>query len=185
MRRSALLLLVSVVLVACAEDPAPTGSRERTPPSADPIDATRLDIYESLARELVGAEAIEWKRIVIVSELCENAGEPQQMRGCDDSSRSRSRRARRSSRRSRADDLVRRDPTSLYDEEWFNGAPEIIVLRLGTIEETERRRGGRRELRVRRTLRERDDVSPRANRRRLGGRRDHRTGLDRLTGQST
>jgi hypothetical protein len=141
MRRTALLLLVSVVLVACAEDPPPTGSGPTGPaswpaPSAEPIEAARIDIYESLARELVGAEAVEWKRIVIVSELCENAGEPRQMRGCDDILST----AEQDELAGRLDDLAptisfTEDPTSLYDEEWFNGAPEIIVLRLGTIEE--------------------------------------------------
>ena len=136
MRRNALLLLVSVILVACAEDPAPTGPASEPSPSADPIDAARIDIYESLARELVGAEAVEWKRIVIVSELCENAGEPRQMRGCDDTLST----AEQNELAGRLDDLApisfTEDPTSLYDEEWFNGVPEIIVLRLGTIEET-------------------------------------------------
>ena len=136
MRRSALLLLVSVVLVACAEDPAPSAPADQPSPSVDPIDAARLDIYESLARELVGAEATEWKRIVIVSKLCENAGSPEQADGCDDALTP-----------DEQDELGRRleglaprisfmaDPTPLYDQDWFTGVPESIVIRMGTIEE--------------------------------------------------
>ena len=136
MRRSALLLFVSVLLAACAEDPAPTGPASEPAPSVDPIVAARVDIYESLARELVGAEAAEWKRIVIVSKLCENAGSPEQAEGCDDALTA-----------DEQDELGRRleglapeisfmaDPTSLYDEDWFTGVPETIVIRMGTIRE--------------------------------------------------
>jgi hypothetical protein len=136
MRRSALLLLVSVLLVACAEDPGPTAPASEPAPSVEPIDAARVDIYESLARELVGAEATEWKRIVIVSKLCENAASAMRARGCDDELSV-----------DEQDELARRleglaprisfmeDPTSLYDEDWFAGVPETIVIRMGTIDE--------------------------------------------------
>jgi hypothetical protein len=136
MRRSALLVLVSVILVACAEDPAPTAPADEPSPSVAAIDPARLDIYERLARELVGAEAIEWKRIVIVSKLCENAASPEVATGCEDALS----RAEQDELARRLDDLGPRisfvdDPTSLYDEEWFSGAPEIVVVRMGTIEE--------------------------------------------------
>ena len=50
-------------------------SRSRLGDPAPQVDETRLGIYESTARELLGTEKIEWKKIVIVSRLCENAGE--------------------------------------------------------------------------------------------------------------
>ncbi len=81
MRRSAILALFALSLAACANDPAPG------PAAGDPepqVDETRLGIYESTARELVGTEKIEWKKIVIVSKLCENAGGADAPEGCDD-----------------------------------------------------------------------------------------------------
>ena len=136
MRRSGLLLLVSVVLVACAEESAPTTPANEPAPSVDLIQASRLDIYESLARELVGAEATEWKRIVIVSELCANAGSPEHADDCDDALSP----DEQDELGRRLDGLAPRisfmeDPTSLYDEDWFTGVPETIVIRMGTIEE--------------------------------------------------
>ncbi len=80
MRRSAVLTIFVLLLAACADDPAPG-------PASDPepqVDETRLGIYESTARELVGTEKIDWKKIVIVSRLCENAGGAEVPKGCDD-----------------------------------------------------------------------------------------------------
>ena len=134
MRRSAVLTIFALFLAACANDPA-VG-----PGSGDPepqVDETRLGIYESTARELVGAEKIEWKKIVIVSKLCANAGGAEGPKGCDDELTA-----------PEQDELALRlsdlgppitfveDPTPLYDEDWMTGAPETIVLRLGTIAES-------------------------------------------------
>ncbi len=134
MRRSAVLTIFALLLAACAEDPAPG------PAAGDPepqVDETRLGIYESTARELVGAEQITWKKIVIVSRLCENAGEAVAPKGCDDELSA-----------AEQDELARRladlgppitfveDPTPLYDDDWLTGTPETIVLRLGTIAES-------------------------------------------------
>ena len=134
MRRSMVLAIFALLLAACANDPV------AGPAAGDPepqVDETRLGIYESTARELVGTEQIEWKKIVIVSKLCENAGGADEPRGCDDELSAPER-----------DELARRladlgvpitfveDPTPLYDEDWMTGAPDTIVLRLGTIAES-------------------------------------------------
>ena len=107
-------------------------TRPPVPPPATPepqVDETRLGIYESTARELVGAEQITWKKIVIVSRLCENAGEAVAPKGCDDELSA-----------AEQDELARRladlgppitfveDPTPLYDDDWLTGAPETIVF---------------------------------------------------------
>jgi hypothetical protein len=83
---------------------------------------------------LVGTEKIEWKKIVIVSKLCANAGGAEAPTGCDDAFTV----AEQNDLAQRLDDLgppitFVEDPTSLYDEAWMTGAPETIVLRLGTI----------------------------------------------------
>jgi len=134
MRRFASLTIFALLLAACANDPVPGPAAGNPEP---PLDETRLGIYESTARELVRAEEIEWKKIVIVSRLCENAGGADEPKGCDDELTI-----------AEQDELARRlgdlgppitfveDPTPLYDEDWMTGAPETLVLRLGTISET-------------------------------------------------
>ena len=134
MRRSAVLTIFVLVLAACADDPVPG------PAAADPepqVDETRLGIYESTVRELVGTEKIGWKKIVIVSMLCDDAGGADGPAGCDDELSA-----------PEQDELARRledlgppisfidDPTPLYDEDWMTGVPETIVVRLGTIAES-------------------------------------------------
>jgi hypothetical protein len=131
MRRFAALTIFALILTACADKPAPGPA---TGPAEPQLDQTRLGIYEGLARELVGTEKIEWKKIVIVSKLCANAGGAEVPKGCDEALSA-----------AEQDELARRlgdlgptitfveDPTPLYDEEWMTGAPETIVLRLGTI----------------------------------------------------
>lgn len=137
MRRSAILTIFALVLAACADDPAPGPA---SGPAEPQLDQTRMGIYESLARELVGAEKVEWKKIVIVSELCANAGGAEGPEGCDDSLGA----AEQDELAQRLGDLGPRisfveDPTPLYDEAWMTGPPETLVLRLGTI--TDRRDG--------------------------------------------
>ena len=133
MRRSA-ILTIFVLLAACANDPAPGPA---SGPAEPQLDQTRMGIYESLARELVGAEKAEWKKIVIVSKLCANAGGAEGPKGCDDSLSA----AEQDELALRLADLgapinFLEDPTPLYDEDWMTGAPETIVLRLGTIAES-------------------------------------------------
>jgi len=134
MRRSAAVLVLAVALAACADPPAPG------PGSGDPaptLDERRLAIYETLIRELVGAEDLgddAWKRVVIVSRLCANAGEADEPKGCDDAftADERDELARRLDGVARTVEFMA-DPTSLYDDEWFEGPPDTIVVRVGTI----------------------------------------------------
>jgi hypothetical protein len=133
MRRSAALAIFALLLAACANDPVPGPA---SGPAEPQLDQTRMGIYEGLARELVGTEKIEWKKIVIVSKLCANAGGAEGPEGCDDAFSA-----------AEQDELARRlgdlgtkvtfveDPTPLYDEAWMTGPPETLVLRLGTITE--------------------------------------------------
>jgi hypothetical protein len=134
MRRSAVLTIFALFLAACANDPV-VG-----PAAGDPepqLDEIRLGIYESTARELVGAEQVEWKKIVIVSRLCENAGGADVPEGCDDelSAPEQDELALRLADLGPPISFVE-DPTPLYDEDWMTGAPETLVLRLGTIVES-------------------------------------------------
>jgi hypothetical protein len=131
MRRFAALTIFALILTACADKPAPGPA---TGPAEPQLDQTRLGIYEGLARELVGTEKIEWKKIVIVSKLCANAGGAEAPKGCDDALTA----AEQADLAQRLDDLgppvmFVEDPTPLYDDEWMSGRPETIVLRLGTI----------------------------------------------------
>jgi hypothetical protein len=105
-------------------------------PAEPQVDQTRMGIYESLSRELVGTERVEWKKIVIVSELCDNAGGADGPKGCKDAINA----AEQTELAQRLGDLGAPitfvdDPTPLYDEKWMTGPPEILVLRLGTITE--------------------------------------------------
>jgi len=131
MRRSLLVFLIAILAAACAEDPAPTTPADDGP---TPLDETRLGVYESLARELVSGEEITWNKIVIVTELCENAAEPAEPKGCDDALSP----AEQDALARRLGDLGTEisfvaDPTPLYDDDWLSGIPEMVVLRLGTI----------------------------------------------------
>ena len=131
MRRFAALTIFALVLAACADKPAP---RPASGPAEPQVDQTRMGIYESLSRELVGAEKADWEKIVIVSKLCANAGGAEGPKGCDDALSA----AEQAELAQRLGDLgppitFTEDPTPLYDEEWMSGPPEIMVLRLGTI----------------------------------------------------
>ena len=91
------------------------GERARTERRPDPGISPRY--LESLARELVGAEATEWKRIVIVSGLCANAGSPDHADDYDDALTP----DEQDELGRRLDGLAPRisfmeDPTPLYDE---------------------------------------------------------------------
>jgi len=131
MRRFAALTIFALVLAACADKPAPGPA---SGPPEPQVDQTRMGVYEGLARELVGTEKVEWKKIVIVSKLCANAGGAEGPKGCDDAFTV----AEQNDLAQRLGDLGSpitfiEDPTSLYDDKWMSGPPETLVLRLGTI----------------------------------------------------
>ena len=132
MRRLAGIPILALVLAACANEPIAPGSGVSEPT----FDETRLGIYEALTREVVGAEGpgFEWKRIVIVSKLCENAGQPDQPKGCTDELSA----DEQAELASRTEGLAPKiefiaDPTPLYDDRWLSGQSQTLVVHLGTI----------------------------------------------------
>ena len=134
MRRLAATPILALLLAACANDPvAPAGGGSEPRP-----DQTRLGVYEALSRELIGAEDLGgggWRRIVIVSKLCGNAGEPAEPKGCQDHLTQ----LEQDALRQRLSDFGRvefiDDPTSLYDDDFLSGRSGILVVHLGTIAE--------------------------------------------------
>jgi hypothetical protein len=132
MRRFAAIPLLALVLAGCANEPVAPGGDGSEPK----LDQTRLGVYEALSRELIGAEGpgFHWKKIVIVTKLCPNAGEPEEPRGCGDEL-SADEQAALSSRLQDLQTPIEfvEDPTPLYDENWLSGQSKTLVLRLGTI----------------------------------------------------
>jgi hypothetical protein len=123
-----LVVALASVLAACADPAAPEGPT---------IDERRLGVYEALTRELVATEDLDgsaWERVVIVSELCANAGSAGAPESCPDalSAAEQDELARRLQGIAERIEFVA-DPTPLYDQEWFEGFPHVIVVRLGTI----------------------------------------------------
>jgi hypothetical protein len=134
MRRLAAIPILALVLAACANDPVGPADGGSGPT----LDETRLGIYEALTREVVAAEGpgFEWKRIVIVSRLCENAGQPDQPRGCTDelSAQEQAELASRIAGLAPKIEFMA-DPTPLYDDAWLSGQSRTLVVHLGTIAE--------------------------------------------------
>jgi hypothetical protein len=134
MRRFAAIPILALVLAACANDPvAPAAGGSEPGP-----DQTRLGIYEALSRELIGVEDLGgggWKRVVIVTRLCENAGDPAEPKGCEDHLTP----AEQDALRQRLSDIdgveFIEDPTPLYGGDFISGSSHTLVVRLGTISE--------------------------------------------------
>ncbi|MET0800375.1 MAG: hypothetical protein ABWZ53_04330 [Actinomycetota bacterium] len=133
MRRIAVFVALTVSLVACSDATTPpTGGG--TTSSSPRADERRVGVYGSLITELAGVEPIEWRHVYVVTGLCANADEPMKPEGCDDQLSE----AERTVLRERLDGMRLRfidDPTSLYDDEWMQGPPRDVVLRLGPIVE--------------------------------------------------
>lgn len=134
MRRFLLLVTASAILVACAEDPAPIAPAASREPTVDPIDEARPEIYESLTRELLEVEKLEWDEIVVLTELCEAAAEPAAPAVCEAPLSP----AEQEDLAARLDDLD--TPVSFVDdlgEDVFSERVHTIVVMLGPIDETE------------------------------------------------
>jgi hypothetical protein len=134
MRRFAAIPILALVLAACANEPvAPAAGGSEPGP-----DQTRLGIYEALSRELIGAEDLGgggWKHVVIVTRLCDNAGDAAEPKACDDHLTA----AEQDALRQRLSDVESvefvEDPTPLYDDDFISGRSGMLVVRLGTIAE--------------------------------------------------
>jgi hypothetical protein len=128
---------LAVPLLAVAIASFLTACAERSGPAAPTFDERRLGVYEALTRELVGSEDLDgsrWERVVIVSELCANAGAADEPDGCEDALAA----DEQVELARRLDGLADRiefieDPTPLYDDAWFEGDQRLIVVHLGTI----------------------------------------------------
>jgi len=132
MRRSLLFVgtVILLTLAACA-DPVVPGSGGNPEP-----DTTHLDVYETMIRHLAGQESSQWNEVVVVRGICSNAGEPAEHEGCKDEF-SADDEAALLSRLTDLAPMVRfvNDPTPLFDDDWFQGEPDRIVLWLGPIQE--------------------------------------------------
>ena len=132
MHRSMLLLLAVTVLTACAsppaipvDDPAPT------------VDEQRVGVYASVIEELVGAERLDWRRLYVVTTLCDDPADPEpdpDAAACDDLLSNAEQQAL-SDRLDGARMRFIEDPTPLYDDRWMQGPPRDIVVTLGPIVE--------------------------------------------------
>lgn len=131
MPRWMLPLTLAVSLLSACADPTPTSPAGGA--SSGAVDERRVGVYSSVIEELVGTEGFEWRRVYVVTELCDDPALPEPgTGGCDD-------------RLSEADQrwLLERldidglrfidDPTPLYDDRWMQGPPRDVVLTLGPI----------------------------------------------------
>lgn len=135
MRRSVLFVGTAMLLAlaACA-NPAVPGSGG-TPGTPEP-DTTRLDVYETMIRHLAAQEAFSWNQIVVVRGICANAGSPMEKKGCGETFTA-GEEAALIERLADVGSKVRfvEDPTPLFDDDWFQGEPDRIVVWLGPIED--------------------------------------------------
>jgi hypothetical protein len=137
MKRTAMFLVFSALLAACAEEAPPPAAPEREPePTPAQVDERRVGIYGALIPELVSSEGMRWRRVYVVTDLCTDPTELVEDRpeSCDDTLSE----AEQQALRDRLDVEQLRfidDPTKLYDADWFEGAPNEVVVTLGPIVE--------------------------------------------------
>jgi hypothetical protein len=91
MRRMILLSTALALLLAGCTGASPAdpsgGGKIGTSPSVvptSPADTTRLDVYETVLRHLVGGERSDWEVIYVQERICDNAGSGLQQRDCDE-----------------------------------------------------------------------------------------------------
>jgi hypothetical protein len=137
MKRTVMFLVFATLLVACADDAVPPAPAEGAPESpAVETDERRVGIYGALIPELVSSEGMKWRRVYVVTGLCTD---PTELVGdepapCEDVLSEAEQQALRE--RLDLEDLrFIDDPTKLYDEDWFQGAPNEVVVTLGPIVE--------------------------------------------------
>lgn len=138
MRRIAMFASIALSLAACAEattpSPADGSSASVTPTPA--VSERRVDVYGALIPELVGSEGMEWRRVYVVTSLCTDPTElvGDDTKDCDDLISEAEQQVLRE--RLAIEDLrFIDDPTSLYDDDWFQGPPNEVVVTLGPIVE--------------------------------------------------
>ena len=139
MRRIAMFASIALLLAACADATTPSSADGSSASPATTLDQRRVDVYGALIPELVGGEGMQWRRIYVVTNLCGNPADPVEdgTGDCDDVLSE----AEQQALRERLDVENLRfidDPEPLYDDGWFQGPPNEVVVTLGPIVE----RGG-------------------------------------------
>lgn len=137
MRRVLMFSAASLLLVACADATAPLPVAEgSTAPPIETVDELKVGVYGALIPELVSSEGMEWRRVYVVTSLCTD---PTELVGddatdCGDVLSEAEQHALRE--RLDVEDLrFIDDPTTLYDDDWFQGPPNEVVVTLGPIVE--------------------------------------------------
>lgn len=129
MRPSAFLVLTATLLAACTSAPILRVGDDPTPAPG----GRRVDIYASVIEELVGAERLDWRRVYVVTTLCDDPADPKVDPGaCGDVLSEAEQRALVGLLEI---DRVRfvDDPADLYDDRWMRGPPRDVVVMLGPI----------------------------------------------------
>lgn len=137
MRRMLMFSAASLLLIACAGATAPSPVAEGSTASpTETVDELKVGVYGALIPELVSSEGMEWRRVYVVTSLC---SDPTELVGDDtkDCGNVLSE-AEQQALRERLDVEDLRfidDPTTLYDDDWFQGPPNEVVVTLGPIVE--------------------------------------------------
>lgn len=138
MRRIAMFASTALLLVACADaaTPSPPADGGSSSPASD-VDQRRIGVYGALIPELVGSEGMQWRRVYVVTSLCRDpasAVAESDDGDCNDLLSEAEQQALRE--QIDVEDLrFIDDPTPLYDDDWFQGPPNEVVVTLGPIVE--------------------------------------------------
>lgn len=134
MRHIAIFASIAMSLAACADatTPSPADGSSASPPTT--VDERRVGVYGALIPELVGSEGMQWRHIYVVTNLCGNPADPvaHGTGDCGDvltETEQQALRERLDLENLRFID----DPEPLYDDGWFQGPPNEVVVTLGPI----------------------------------------------------
>jgi hypothetical protein len=136
MQRIAAFVSVVLLLAACADATEPPAADGGSTPPPPEIDERKVGVYGALIPELVSSEGMDWRRVYVVTGLCTDPTDVvgEGSKHCDDVLSEADQRALREQL-----DLENLrfidDPTVLYDDDWFQGVPNEIVVTLGPIVE--------------------------------------------------
>jgi hypothetical protein len=135
-RRILLLTVFAIAVAGCANASTGMTGEGAGAASSPAVDQRRVGVYATLIDELAGAESADWRRIYVVTSLCQDPSAPEEAAAgpCDDVLTEAEQAALRD--RLGAEQLrFIDDPTPLYDDAWMQGPPRDVVLTLGPIVE--------------------------------------------------